>query len=233
MNKLIAMAFKYLHMLILAYGVYNGWTQYESIVEEKDGLESQVARKKRDLESKTKEVTKLSDYFADVQTAKENIEKVAQELENLQKKLPTDNSDTATLVVIEELAKKVNLQKISISPEAIEQNMGFYLIRSLNFKATGTFLQFLFLLESIGNHERLFNMPLVKVSRSSEQQKGRFQLVNMEMKIDAYRYNPEHKEDTGIKAIEDKFKSSLNTDASAAKPAPARPAHRQGGKEEE
>ncbi|MEI8346376.1 MAG: type 4a pilus biogenesis protein PilO [Pseudomonadota bacterium] len=225
MSKLISSFLAYVHFLILAWGGYQIYDLINVQEQQKEALTVTIEGQKGSLASKKKEVAKLKDYFADVQTAKENIEKVAQELVNLQKRLPNDNSDTSTLEVIQYMASTTNLVDVFISPEPQEQNMGFYLIKTLNFKATGTFLQFLFLLESIGNHERIFNIPFLKLIRSEKNQKGRFQLASMEMKINSYRYNPEHKEDLGIKAIEDKFKNKPpEKPAAGAPPARAAPA---------
>ena len=60
--------------------------------------------------------------------------------------------------------------------------------------------------EKIGASERLLNIKSVEIRRSEEKQRGRFQLINANVTIEAYRYNKDHKEDRGIDKIESSFK---------------------------
>ena len=61
--------------------------------------------------------------------------------------------------------------------------------------------------ERLSNRERIFNISKLSVQNSSDKQKGRFQLVNMDAKLEAYMYNKDYQEDTGIGEIESKFKN--------------------------
>lgn len=47
---------------------------------------------------------------------------------------------------------------------------------------------------------------------------GRFQLTNARVVVEAYRYNPDHKEDRGISDIESKFKDGKGPKGKVKKP---------------
>ncbi len=207
MEKLIPI-FKFVHIFALLYVVYNTYSIYDEISHKREAIDQQLAEAKQEKEAKEKEYNELQSFVKDVDAAKENIKKVADELEALRRKLPSDNSDVATIEVIQKIVKDINLQEVDLKPEPNEQNMGFYLIRNINFKATGTYLQFLLLMESIGNNERIFNMPKVSLTKSAKAQRGRFQLVDANVLINTYRYNPDYTEDTGIQKIEEEFKAA-------------------------
>lgn len=209
MEKLIPI-FKFVHIFALLYAIYSVYTVYSTISTERDSVDQELATAQQEKESKEKEYNDLQSFVKDVDAAKENIKKVAEELDALRRKLPSDNSDVATIEVIQKIVKDINLQDVDLKPEPNEQNMGFYLIRNINFKATGTYLQFLLLMESIGNNERIFNMPKVTLTKSAKAQRGRFQLVDVNVLINTYRYNPDYTEDTGIQKIEEEFKNSKN-----------------------
>ena len=197
--------FKFIHIFALLYAGYYVYDIYSNIAEERATIDQDLLTAQKEKDSKEQEYNDLQSFVKDVDAAKENIKKVAEELEALRRKLPSDNSDVATIEVIQKIVRDINLQDVELKPEPNEQNMGFYLIRNINFKATGTYLQFLLLMESIGNNERIFNMPKVTLTKSTKAQRGRFQLVDVNVLINTYRYNPDYTEDTGIKKIEDEF----------------------------
>ena len=87
-----------------------------------------------------------------------------------------------------------------------EENKGFYFTKRYELKGNGTFLQFLILLEKIAENERILNIKTLNLKKSDKKQRGRFQVINTSINIEAYRYNPSHREDRGIKAID----ASLN-----------------------
>ena len=57
---------------------------------------------------------------------KKNIERVALEVEKVQKRLPTDIADSENLKLIEDIAQKINLKEVFITPES-EVNKGLLL----------------------------------------------------------------------------------------------------------
>ena len=56
-------------------------------------------------------------------------------------------------------------------------------------------------MEKISENERLLNIKALRMYKDdSTQVRGRFQLIKAEMSIEAYRYNPNHKEKREIEA---------------------------------
>lgn len=151
-----------------------------------------------------KQKKQLAQYFKDIEKAKERIEKVAEEVEALQKKLPNNISDTQNLELIKGVAEGLNIKNVFLTP-GNEENKGFYLTKRYEFNGTGTYLQFLVFFEKIAENDRLLNITSLTMSKTKKKQRGRFQLINCAANIIAYRYNPDHKEDRGIEAIEQEY----------------------------
>lgn len=191
-------------ILILAYGGFQAWTMYQEHTEAMVQLESSIPQIQGQINRARKEKKQIASYNRDIEQAKKNIELVASEVEKLQKKLPEAIKDAENLNLIRNIAAGINIKNIFLSP-GIEENKGFYFTKRYQFQGTGTYLQFLIFFEKIGASERLLNIREVKFKRSEEKQRGRFQLSNATITIEAYRYNPEHKEDRGIESIEKEF----------------------------
>ena len=196
MKKLHLLLFLYFGQLV--YFIYEGYVVKENEINSAiPALETQIQknlRKKRDLKK----------YFADIKGVKKRIDKVAQEVETLSKKFPDKISDTENLGLLRDLAEGLNIKNIFLSP-ASETLKGFYYSKNYSLKGTGTYLQFLVLLEKLANAERILNVKSVEFLKNKEKQKGRFQLLNAEISIEAYRYNPSYREDRGFEEIEKKF----------------------------
>lgn len=181
--------------------------QYEEHQEQMDSLKGQIPVLQIQITKKEKQKNDLKDYYRDIEEAKGRIEKVAIEIEKLQKQLPNTVSDTENLDLISNMASTINIKNPFLTPTE-EEEKGFYVTKKYVFKGRGTFLQFLILLEKIGNSERILNIHSLKFSKVSEKQKGRFQLIDGELEIESYRHNPKFKEERGIDEIEKKFKTS-------------------------
>jgi Tfp pilus assembly protein PilO len=182
----------------------SGWEifkAYDTHVESKSAQIAKIPVLESKLKSKKKEQRNVKVYLQDIEKAKARIEVVAQEVEKLQKKLPEAISDTDNLALIQGISKKLNIQNVLLAP-GIEENKGFYFAKRYEMTGSGTFLQFLILLERISSVDRILNVREVDFEKSKEKQRGRFQLINCKLVIEAYRYNPDHKEDRGIEKIE-------------------------------
>lgn len=193
-----------IHIFILLYAGWYYYDLYTNLEENMNSKRDQVTVVENSLKKAIREKDQMKEYFKDVEQAKQNIEIVAQEVEKIQRKLPNRISDTENLDLIKGIAEKLNIKNIFLAP-GIEKNKGFYFTKAYEMKGTGTFLQFLILLEKISINDRLLNITDVTFDRITENQRGRFQLINAIVNFEAYRYNPEYKEDRGIKAIEDSF----------------------------
>ncbi|GAB4017129.1 MAG: hypothetical protein Fur0010_17500 [Bdellovibrio sp.] len=190
-----------LHIFIILYAGFNLYTIYEARIQEQELSESQLPVLQTKLQKKKKEKSQLKDYYNDIEEAKQKIELVANEVEKIQKKFPSQISDTENLMLIKTSAESLNIKNIFLTP-GVEENKGFYFIKKYEFKGMGTYLQFLMFFEKIAQSDRLLNVRNVKLTRSQIKQRGRFEVIDCEATLEAYRHNPDYKEDRGIETIE-------------------------------
>ncbi len=196
---------KNIHLLLFLYFSYEMYEFYKKSNADLEETKNNIPRIQNEIQKIEKKLSELEKYFASIEEAKKNIELVAQKIESIQKQLPSDISPTQNLALIKDLADKMNLKDISLKPAA-NINKGFYSINGYDLKAKGTYLQFLILFEKISESKRLLNVSQMKMNRIEERQRGRFQLVDTEVKIEAFQYNKNYKESRGLKEIEQKIK---------------------------
>ncbi len=192
---------KYLPLFLILYSAYelnNLYTEHAELVESKQGTIPVIQNRINKLKRDRKEV---DTYMADIESAKKRIELVAQEVEALQKKLPSNISDPENLAMFQGFTDSLNIRDVSIVPGQ-EENLGFYFKKRYELKGRGTFLQILILMEKIAENERLLNIKSIKMFKDSGTEvRGRFQLIKAEMSIEAYRYNPDHKEQRDVEPV--------------------------------
>jgi prefoldin subunit 5 len=182
--------------------VYSVFLVYESHTNSLDEIKERVPVLKKKIKRKKKELKELQTYLKDVEEAKKMIEKVALENEKIQKTFPSTINDSENLTMLSSLVSKLNILNLKLIP-GDEKNKGFYFTKSYKLKATGTFLQFLILLEKIGEKkERLMNIGELEFIKSNVKNKGRFQLIDVKINLIVYRYNASFKEERGIYKIE-------------------------------
>lgn len=198
-----------IYLIIILYTCWSVYEKYEDYNNKVVSLGSQVPVLKARFKKKEKEKKQLESYYDDIKNAKHKIERVALEIEKIQKQLPSEISDTDNLSLISKLAEDLNIKNIFLAPGQ-EEDKSFYFTKLYNIKGSGTFLQWLVFLEKIGANERLLNIHNIKMVQSTVRQRGRFQSINAEMNIEVYRYNPNYKEDRGINEIEGQFKTGKN-----------------------
>lgn len=123
----------------------------------------------------------------------------------MQQLLPGEISDSENMSLLRKLAEDINIKEVSISPET-ETDRGFYLARRYRIKAKATFLQFLIMFEKIAENKRILNVGESTFKKSDVLQRSKFQVIEGDLVIEAYRYNANYKEDRGIDEIEQQFK---------------------------
>lgn len=197
-----------LHYIIILWVVYGVYQKYEEHTEALEMLNGQIPSIQIMIKKAIQQKDEIKTYNQDIAEAKLRIEKVASEIEKLQKQLPSNISDADNLDLLSRLASGLNIKNPFLTP-GDEENRGFYLTKKYKFKGLGTFLQFLIMLEKISMQERILNIHDVQFVKSNEKQRGRFQLLNINLTIESYRYNPNFKEDRGIEEIEKQFKSGV------------------------
>jgi len=193
-------------LMIIAYTGYSVWEAFNLHTEKVEIARNQIPEIQSNIAKMQKEKKQLENYFSDIEEAKARIEKVAAEIEKLQQQFPSEISDTDNLALISSIAEILNVKNIFLQPGS-EENKGFFYAKLYNIKASGTFLQFLIFLEKISEAKRLMNIHSIKLSHMEKAQKGRFQLINADINIEVYRYNPNFREKRGIEDIEKQFEA--------------------------
>ncbi len=190
-----------LFLVLLGIDVLQMWekhnTELTALNEQIPVLESKIQRSK-------KHKKKIKQYLEDIQEAKKQINLVAEEVEKISRQLPDTIDDTENLVLIKKTADGLNIKNVFLSP-LNEENRGFFVAKRYELTGVGTFLQFLVLMEKIGADDRLLNVKNVEFTRSKERQRGRFQIIDAKVIVEAYRYNSDYKESRGIDEIEKQF----------------------------
>ena len=196
-----------LHVFILLWVVYSVFDKYESHSSKITEIQNRIPIIKNKIKRKNKELKDLQRFLKDVEKAKKMIEKVAQENERIQRQFPSRINDSENLGMVSSMVNRLNILDLKLTPKE-EENKGFYFIKRYNLKATGTFLQFLILLEKIGEKkDKLMNIGDLTFKKSNIKNKGRYQLIDVDMNLLVYRYNNNFKEDRGIDKIEKEIKN--------------------------
>ena len=196
-----------LHFFILLWVVYSVFDKYESHSSKITEIQNRIPIIKNKIKRKNKELKDLQRFLKDVEKAKKMIEKVAQENERIQRQFPSRINDSENLGMVSSMVNRLNILDLKLTPKE-EENKGFYFIKRYNLKATGTFLQFLILLEKIGEKkDKLMNIGDLTFKKSNIKNKGRYQLIDVDMNLLVYRYNNNFKEDRGIDKIEKEIKN--------------------------
>lgn len=193
-----------LHIFLFLYVALTVFTKYQEDQEQVSNIQGQVPVLKNKIKKARREKKQLQAYLKDVETAKGKIELVAKEIEKLQQKLPDTVDDTKNLSLLKGIAEKLNIKNIYLTP-LDEIDKGFYLAKRYSLKASGTYLQFLMLMENIGNEASILNVKKIFLENQQEKQRGRFQIINADVIIETYRYNKSYRESRGISDIEKSF----------------------------
>jgi len=192
---------KKIHFFIIAYTAYTAYEDWTAHELKYESTKAKIPGKEVILKKKIKDRDQLNSYFADVEAAKKRITVVAAEIEKLQQQLPAKISDTENLDLLSKTSTATNIKDVFLSPGR-EELRGFYFAKKYKYKATATYLQFLIFFEKLALEERILNINNVVLTQSNTKQRGRFRVINAEVEIEAYRYNSNFREDTGIKSID-------------------------------
>jgi Tfp pilus assembly protein PilO len=192
-NKFIAN----IHVFMFLYGcwtTYELWEQHDmrltQIQSEIPTVEAEIVK----LKSKVKEIT---DFIKKADEYKVRVEEVAKNIESVQKQLPAETNDAQILSAFQSEMKVLNIRDTTMEPRA-EETSQYFISKDYSVKASGTFLQFLIFFERIGNATRIYNVKSLKLTTNGATRKGRFQIVNGEAVIQAYRFNPSFRVDRGF-----------------------------------
>jgi len=192
-NKFIAN----IHFLIIIYGLYGMWEQFDANTIRMEELNNQFPSIEAEIVSNQKKVKEIQEFVKKTEESKIRVEEVAKNIESAQKQLPAEINDNQILTVFNQEISSLNIKDPQIVPGS-ESTSTYFISKDYMIKAKGTFLQFLIFFERIGNATRIYNVKSLKLVNSDTTQRGRFQLVAGESVIQAFRFNPEFRVDRGF-----------------------------------
>lgn len=190
-------------LLLFAMGLYSTYTEY---TDKLDAAEGQFNSETERLDKKKKEYKSIEAYNKDIERAKVDLELAREAIEKLQKQLPSEVSNTENLEILSSIASALNIKNVSLTPGQ-EEDRGFYIAKEYGLKASGTFLQFIIFFERLAKEQRLFNVKNVSLTIGGHRQKGRFQMIDGDIRVEAYKYNSNYKESSGVDEIEKESKT--------------------------
>ena len=206
-----------IHWIIIAGALFNIGMYYKEVDDKTTELVSQQEVQKQVLQKARKTKKDIASFYKDIDEAKGRIERVAKEIEKTQQLLPSEVSDTENISLLRKMAEDVNIKELSIMPEK-DDDRGFYIARKYKFKAKATYLQFLIMFEKISENKRILNVAELSFKKLEQPQRSKFQLIDGEFVLEAYRYNAGFKEDRGIDTIEKEFKDGQAVPGVVKKP---------------
>lgn len=201
MNSQAEKILRNIHWILILYAIYSSVMLYMSHAERLVGIQAQVPDLESQIEQIHKKRREIEKFLKDIEESKKRVDAVAQQVELLTKKLPDEINETKVLETLSSMANQVSLKKLTFETGE-EMAREFLYAKNFTFKGSGTFLQFMVFLENLANQERIFNIKSIKMSKNKTPQKGRFQTVDVEGVIEAYRFNPNYREDRGFDKIE-------------------------------
>ena len=196
-NKLIAS----LHYFIIAYGLYGVWLLYDAQTIRMEELNNQFPAVEAEIVTNQKKVKEIQEFVKKAEESKVRVEEVAKNIESAQKQLPAEINDNQILTFFNQEISSLNIKDPQIVPGR-ENTSTYFISKEYMVKAKGTFLQFLILLERIGNSTRIYNVKNLKLVNADTSQRGRFQLISAEGIVEAFRFNPDFKVDRGFEKSE-------------------------------
>ncbi len=202
MGKIVAK----IHWLIIVWAIYNIATAYMDRQSKLDGFSELQEVQRASLLRVKKQKKEIKAFYKDINEAKDKIERVAREIEKTQQLLPSEVSDNENMTLLKKMAEDVNIKETQIIPEN-DDDRGFYIARRFKVKAKATYLQFVIIFEKIAENKRILNVLDLTFKKLEQPQRSKFQLLDGEFLIEAYRFNPNFKEDRGIEKIENDFKN--------------------------
>jgi len=185
-------------LVVIGMGIFSTYTDHQDQMEK---AKADLVAEETSLSTKRADYKNLEAYSKDIDRARADLELARDAIEKMQKQLPSEVSNTENLEILQNIAAALNIKNISLNP-GDEVAYDFYLTKNYGFKATGTFLQFLIFFERLTREQRIFNIKSTTLITGTHKQKGRFQMIDADIQIEAFRYNPNYKESSGIEEVE-------------------------------
>lgn len=192
MKDVIGKLIANLHWLIIGYSVFLLIGLYDEHSVLLEGIETQFPTVANEIQKTQNRVQEITEFKKRREESEFRVQEVEKNIIEVQRRLPETILDNEILAFFNTEISLLGIKDQSISPGQ-ESIAPFYISKTFNLKARGTFLQFLVFLERIGEASRIYNVKSLKFNVINDNQKGRFQIISTESVIEAFRYNPDFK----------------------------------------
>jgi len=186
-----------LHVFIVLYALYGIWLKYDEHTVAYEETIAQFEPLRIEIQNNTKKVSEIEEFQKRTEESKVRVEEVAKNIELVQKQLPAETNDSQIITAFNQEIESLNIKDTTIVPQSETASM-YYISKPYAVKANGTFLQFLVFFERIANATRIYNVTDLVIRNTSDSQRGRFQVISLETKIEAFRFNPDFKVERGF-----------------------------------
>ena len=186
------------HWIIIIYAAFNVYTLQEEKLIEIEAAKQEIPRLQGKIDKQKIKLDGIEEFRKNLAASEERVKEVVKKIETIQKQLPTNINDTEVQGSVKEISQTLKIRDPQVVAEN-EVNRGFYFAKDYKFTGTGTFLQFLILMEKLevmASNDRILNVKSLSLSvtdsLAENDKKSRFQLLNFEAKIESFRYNPNY-----------------------------------------
>jgi Tfp pilus assembly protein PilO len=179
------------------YGCYTAYELYEQHDVRLTEIESEIPNVEAEIVKLKSKVKEINDFIKKADEYKVRVEEVAKSIEAVQKQLPAETNDSQIISAFSSEMKVLNIKDTTMEPKG-EESSTYFISKDYYVRANGTFLQFLIFFERLGNATRIYNVKSLKLTTNGTTRKGRFQIVNGEAIIQAYRFNPSFRVERGF-----------------------------------
>lgn len=186
-----------LHFLIIAYALWGAWVLFDEHSLKMEDLNNQFPSVEAEIVTNQRKVKEIQEFVKKTEESKIRVEQVAKNIEAAQRQLPAEINDNQILTYFNQEISTLNIKDPNILP-GVEVPSVYFISKEYSVKSRGTFLQFLVFFERIGGADRIYNIKKVRLSNGDSAQRGRFQMINSEFIVEAFRFNPAFKVDRGF-----------------------------------
>lgn len=183
---------KFLPILALLYAANNCYTMYENYENQLTSLNSEIESQNAQKQQSMRTKADIEEYKRNIEIEKTKIARVEKEIEKIQQLFPSEISDNDNITLIRKYAEDVRVNQVTRVAPLGDEDKGFYIARPYHFAMKATYLQFIVLLEKLSDSERIINIRSIDFKINNENQKGKYQLIDGEITLETYKFNPNY-----------------------------------------
>lgn len=185
--KIIETLLKNIHIFLLMQIAYTEYEAFEQHNIQVQNAKTQIPPIQMAIEKENEKINRAEVFKQNLEQSRNRVGEVEKQIEIVQKQLPNNISDPEILEFLKTKVQDLNMRDSFFQPTQGQQ-FDFYLAKRYEMKSVGTFLQTLIFFETLFETERLYNIKQLNLIRKKDGQKGRFQLLDINMILETFQY---------------------------------------------